>query len=243
MYIFALLAFLSTIFGGIIALKLRSQMHLILGFTAGILLSVVSFDLLPEISELSTELGFPFRHTMFALIGGFMTFHILEKVFAFHHNHEEHYEHHTHEAVGIVSTLGLIFHSFLDGLGIGLAFQVSQTAGLAVSTAVLAHNFSDGINSISLMLASKNSVKKSILFLTLTAFAPVIGVYSSLLYTPKPEVLLLILGFFSGFLIYLSAADILPEAHSHKSGWVTIFATILGILFFYTAFSLGSHSV
>lgn len=242
MYIFAILAFTSTLLGGLLALKLRTHMNLILGFTAGVLLSVVAFDLLPEIIELTHELASPVESVMFALIAGFMTFHIIEKVFALHHTHEHHYEHHTHRAVGVVSSLGIMGHSYLDGLGIGLAFQISWETGLAVAVAVLAHNFSDGINTVSLMLAHKNSIKKSLWFLLGTALAPVMGAFSSYIYAPTEQTLILFLGFFTGFLLYISAADILPEAHSQKSGWSTILSTLLGIAFFYICLqAFGAH--
>lgn len=242
MYIFAILAFTSTLLGGLLALKLRSRMNLILGFTAGVLLAVVAFDLLPEIIELTHELSYPIKSVMFALIAGFMTFHIVEKIFALHHTHEHHYEQHTHRAVGVMSSLGIMAHAFLDGLGIGLAFQISWETGLAVAIAVLAHNFSDGINTVSLMLAHKNTIKKSLWFLLGTAIAPVLGALSSYIYAPSESMLILFLGFFTGFLLYISAADILPEAHSQKSGWSTILATLSGIAFLYTCLELfGGH--
>ena len=48
----------------------------------------------------------------------------------------------------------------------------------------------------------------------LDALAPVVGAASTLLFTVPPDVLVLYLGFFAGFLLYIGVSDILPEAHS-----------------------------
>lgn len=233
MIIFACLAFLATLLGGIIALKLHRQMHLLLGFTAGVILSVVAFDLFPEIVELSEELSIPLHTAMIAFVAGFLVFHIIEKYILIHHTHESDYGEHHHPSIGMSQALALIGHSFLDGVGIGLAFQISPTTGFAVACAVLAHDFSDGINTVSLMLAHKNSHRKAFLFLLLDAFAPIAGALSTLLFVLAPQYSLIYLGVFAGFLLYIGASDILPEAHSKHSKWTTVLMTITGSVVMY----------
>jgi zinc transporter ZupT len=41
------------------------------------------------------------------------------------------------------------------------------------------------------------------------------------------------LAFFAGFLLYIGASDILPEAHSKDSSFKTIAMTLLGVVFIY----------
>jgi zinc transporter ZupT len=75
----SLAAFFSTFAGGLFALKFRDRLHFILSFTAGVLLAVVSFDILPEIFELAREQQLDATGAMIALVVGFLFFHALEK--------------------------------------------------------------------------------------------------------------------------------------------------------------------
>ncbi|MCF7865452.1 MAG: ZIP family metal transporter [Candidatus Pacebacteria bacterium] len=229
-FIFISLTFFSACLGGLIGIKWRDKMHLTLGFTAGVLISVVAFDLLPELVELADETGINLRLPMIALVVGFLLFHIAEKSLLIHHAHEDQYGHHHHPTVGIFSSLALSAHSFLDGVGIGFGFQVSNTLGITMAFAVLAHNFTDGLNTVSLMLAHKNSLKTTFKFLFINAIAPVLGGISTLFFTFSSTALVLYLGFFAGFLLYIGASDILPEAHSQDSSYKTILMTILGVV-------------
>ena len=98
--VFSCATFLSTFLGGIFALRFRHRLHLIMSFTAGVLLGVVCFDILPEIIELVHGTGMPPLRPMIALVTGFMAFHILEKVILIHHGHEDDYAHHHHPPGG-----------------------------------------------------------------------------------------------------------------------------------------------
>jgi len=167
---------------------------------------------------------------MVALMAGFLLFHIVEKSILLHHEHEGEYEDHHHPQVGIVSALALSGHSFLDGVGIGLGFQASTTVGVAVAIAVLAHDFSDGLNTVGLMLANENSRRRSLVLLFVDAIAPVLGALLTLFITVPTNGLDLYLGFFAGFLLYIGASEILPEAHSKHSSYVTILLTIFGVV-------------
>jgi ZIP family zinc transporter len=230
----AILTFVSTALGGIFALRNRDKLHRILGFTAGVLLGVVAFDLLPEIFELVNVTGTDSMVPMIALVVGFLAFHVVEKLTIIHHAHEGEYEEgHKHPQVGLLSALALSGHSFLDGVGIGLAFQVNTTVGFAVAVAVIAHDFTDGLNTVTLMLAHKNTPRKAKLLLALDAVAPLLGAASTLFFTLSDQQLLVYLGFFAGFLLYIGASDILPEAHAKHPSRVTLALTILGAVLMY----------
>jgi zinc transporter ZupT len=229
----SLVSFLSTCAGGLFALKFRDRLHLILGFTAGVLLGVVSFDLLPEVFALVREHGLDPAQPMVALVVGFLLFHAVEKLVLIHHAQEQSYADHHHTQVGLISASALVGHSFMDGLGIGLGFQVSTAVGLIVATAVIAHDFADGLNTVSLMLLHRNTTRRSLVMLALDALAPIAGAASTLLFQMPAPTLVLYLGFFTGFLLYIGAADILPEAHSRRSSAFTILLTCLGAAFVY----------
>jgi zinc transporter ZupT len=230
---FILLTFVSTYIGGLVGLKYKDRMHLLLGFTAGVLVSVVALDIFPEIFSLIAKTGDSVQIPMIALLVGFLVFHIGEKSLLIHHSHEDNYGEHKHPSVGLLSASALSFHSFLDGVGIGIGFQVSSVVGIVVAIAVIAHDFSDGLNTVSLMLAHKNTDKKALKLLFIDAIAPVIGGLSTFFFTFSDTALLIYLGFFAGFLLYIGASDILPEAHSKDSSYRTILATLLGVLFIF----------
>jgi ZIP family zinc transporter len=201
-----------------------------MSFTAGVLIAVCFFDIIPEIFSIVHQKNIDITLPLIAIVVGYLVIHILEKYAALHHSHEGEYATHRHPQVGVVSALGLIFHSFLDGLGIGLGFHINPHIGLVVAIAVIAHDFSDGLNTVSLMLINKNSRRKAFIFLIFDAVAPIVGVLSTFLFTISDNVLVLYLGFFAGFLLYIGSSDLLPEAHSKHSSWKMIGLTILGVL-------------
>lgn len=231
--IFALSAFASTLLGGFTALKNSDRLHRILGYTAGVILGVVAFDLLPEIFKIVAEQHLDASVPMVALVVGFLLFHAAEKTIAMHHAHDDEYSDHKHPQVGMASALALVGHSFLDGVGIGLGFQAGEAVGITVAIAVIAHDFADGLNTVSLMLTHRNTRKKSTILLILDAVAPMLGVFSTFFFTLGDSTLAIYLGFFTGFLLYIGASDILPEAHSKHSSKITIGLTVLGAIFMF----------
>jgi ZIP family zinc transporter len=237
--ILAVSTFFSTSIGGLFSIYHKDKLHRIMGFTAGVLLGVVFFDIFPEIIKLIKTDNLSTNGVMIALVLGFLVFHILEKTILIHHSHEDEYADHKHPQVGVLSALALAGHSFMDGVGIGLGFQVNSTVGLLVAIAVIAHDFTDGMNTVSLMLTHQNTTKKAAWFLLLDALTPILGAFSTLFFKLPENFLVLYLGFFAGFLLYIGASDILPEAHSQNSSFRTILYTLLGVIliFFITRFT------
>jgi ZIP family zinc transporter len=223
----------STFLGGLFALKYKDKMNLILGLTAGVILGVISFDIFPEIIRMTNSLSVDSVYPMIALVFGFMIFHIAEKLLLVHHSHEDQYGPHTHPIVGKFQALALSGHSFLDGVGIGLGFQVSNITGIFISLAVISHDFADGLNTVSLMLRHKNTDRNALKFLFIDALAPVLGGISTLFFVLSERALLIYLGFFAGFLLYIGVSDILPQAHSKNSSMKTVLMTIIGVVFIF----------
>lgn len=239
--IFSVAAFASTLLGGLTALRFSDRLHRVLGYTAGVLLGVVTFDVLPEIFKNVQALKLDSTAPMVALVIGFLVFHIIEKSILLHTEGEEHYGAHHHPHVGLMSALALSAHSFLDGVGIGLGFQVGSKVGIAVAIAVIAHDFTDGLNTVSLMLVHKNKRRKALKLLLIDAIAPVLGALSTLLYKLPTSGLVIYLGFFAGFLLYIGSSEILPEAHREKSSYLTIVYTVAGAVFMFIVTRLISN--
>ncbi|MGD0573248.1 MAG: ZIP family metal transporter [Sedimentisphaerales bacterium] len=231
--IFSIATFFSTFLGGLFSIKFKDKLHTIMCFTAGVLVGVFSFDIMPEIINELKEHNFDPTGAMIAFVAGYMIFHILEKTILIHHAHEEEYADHKHPQVGILSALALAGHSFMDGVGIGLGFQVGTSTGILVAIAVISHDFTDGMNTVTLMLINKNTPRRAKWFLLLDSLTPIMGAASTLLFTLPPYFLVLYLGFFGGFLMYIGASDILPEAHSKHSSLKMIGLTAAGLLFIF----------
>jgi zinc transporter ZupT len=228
--LFALCTVLSTSLGGLAALRSHDRLHLILGFAGGVMLGLVAFDLLPELFSLSDThlLGVPAPMVAFAV--GFLVLHVVERAVALHGAHESEYDTHHHTpGVGLASAIALSAHSFLDGVGIGLAFQVNGTVGVAVAIAVVTHDFADGLNTVTVMRIHGNGRRRTLALLAADALAPAVGAFSTLFFSVSDGVLALYLGAFAGFLLYLATADILPEAHARHPSRLTLVSTVAGM--------------
>jgi zinc transporter, ZIP family len=228
--LFALCTVVSTSLGGLAALRSGDRLHLILGFAGGVMLGLVAFDLIPEFFTLSDMqfLGVP--AAMVAFAAGFLVLHVVERAVALHAGHESEYEAHHHTpGVGLASALALTAHSFLDGVGIGLAFQVNEAVGLAVAIAVVTHDFADGLNTVTVMRIHGNGRRRTLAMLAADALAPAVGAASTLFFSVSDAVLALYLGAFAGFLLYLATADILPEAHARHPSRLTLVSTVAGL--------------
>ncbi len=204
-------AILATMVGGSVALLYRGRLHLILGFSAGAVLGVALFDLLPESIDLA---GAHYGASTVALFigAGFFFFMFLSRVMLLHPTGESH-ESRGHRRRGALGAASLSVHSFLDGVGIGLAFQVSVEVGAVVAAAVLAHDFSDGVNTVSVVLKNHGQRLRAFRWLLLDATAPLVGVASTYLYSLSQVHLGLVLALFCGFFLYIGASDLLPESH------------------------------
>jgi ZIP family zinc transporter len=175
---------------------------------------------------------------MIALAAGFLAFHGIEKWLLIHNAHEHEYAGHSHghrgsEQVGVASALALSGHSLADGIAIGLAFQANNDVGAAVAIAVIGHDFADGLNTVSLMLAHGNSRRRSAMMLLLDALTPVAGAALTLAFSLPDTGLLIYLGVFAGFLLYIGASDILPEAHADHPSLATLALTVCGVALMY----------
>lgn len=222
----ALCTFFSTMAGGFVARRAGSRLNVFLGLAAGMLLGAALFDLLPEGLEIARQLGSPsVRVTGFAA-AGFLAFHLLEKFLAFHSHPEPNYGEPGHAHVGDLGALAVTVHSFFDGAAIGVAFQVGSSAGVAVAAAVIAHDFSDGMNTALLLRDAEAARAQG--WLLADAAAPCLGALSTLVWRFPPAILAPALGVFSGFFLYLGAAHLLPEAHRRKSGFSVLASTIAG---------------
>jgi zinc transporter ZupT len=231
--ILTVVAALAALLGGYTAIRSRNKLHIAMGITSGLVLGLVAFDLLPEIFK-----GVDSQHLdpvwpMVSLVLGFLLFHIVEKFILVHEGLESEYGPHRHPKLGIMRAIALMGHSFLDGLSIGVGFQVSNAVGYAVALAVIGHRFADGLDTASFMLLHKNSIMRVQQYLSVVVGMPILGGIVSLFYTFNESVLTVYLGFFAGLLMYIAASNILPQAHTKNNSFKSLGLTITGVVFIF----------
>jgi zinc transporter ZupT len=226
--IIALAALASTLAGGLLALKLRDKLHLILGFSAGAVIGVAFFDLLPE----AVTVGMPHYSPAVTLAWsalGFLFYLALDRLVSFHGDE-------SHRG-GFTAAI-LCVHSILDGVAVGVAFQTSQSVGIVVAIAVLTHDFSDGINTLNIVLKNRGSRAQAFRWLILDAVAPVLGIVSTLFYPLPGEGFGIALALFGGFFLYIGASDLIPESYHAHPKFLTTAMTLAGAAVLYLAITL-----
>jgi zinc transporter ZupT len=240
-------AFFTTCGGGLLALRLAARMQWVLGFSAGAVVAVAFFDLLPEALELGSP-SFGVAPIFSCAAAGFLAYLLFDRVILFQgQRYRDQFAAQSldvqegansrHRATLFASSLSL--HSFLDGIAIGLAFQASAAVGAVVAIAVLTHDFSDGINTMNIVLRNDNNRGRALRWLLADAVAPGVGIFSTLFFRVAPDALGIILAFFSGFFLYIGASDLIPESHRAFPKALTTFMTLLGIAVLYAAVTLA----
>ena len=230
---FAILPFFSTLLGGAAAIRLRHRLHPFMAFAAGILVATALADLLPEGTALIGPDASPVIPGVASVLG-FLLFSALE---AFVHRETWEHEHqrvaaafepgdpHSHAPgranstkLSFIGPVSLIAHSTLDGLAIGLAFRANLEVGLLVGLAVLAHDFADGMNVVTLSLAGGVHQRPASLLLLFDALAPPIGAAIGTFADLQGPVLGFLLAAFSGVFLAIGAGHLLPEASHRRPG-------------------------
>jgi zinc transporter ZupT len=219
----------ATLAGGALALRLRDSLHLILAFSAGAIIALAFFDLLPEAIKIGSSTFEPASVLAIAAVG-FFGYTVLDRMILLHAHHDGG----AGPAEGALverqwaGAGSLSVHSLMDGFAIGVAFRASPGIGIVVAAAVLAHDCSDGMNTVNLVLKNGGSTKQAFRWLFTDALAPVAGAAASLAVSLPSSAISSLLGLFAGFFLYIGASDLLPESfHAHPK-FLTTLMTLFG---------------
>ena len=233
----ALCACGATLAGGALALRLRDRLHLVLGFSAGAILAAAFFDLLPEALRLG---GADPAGTVAVTALGFFAYTVLDRLILLHTHHD-----HGAHARGVAverqwtGAASLSVHSLLDGFAIGVGFRAAPEVGIVVAAAVLAHDCSDGMNTVSLVLKNGGSLRQAYRWLLIDGVAPVIGAFLSLFVSLPGRTMSVMLALFAGFFLYIGASDLLPESVHEHPKFLTTVMTLLGAGLLYAVVRLA----
>jgi zinc transporter, ZIP family len=206
----AILAFGSTMAGGAAALRFPRHVNSLMALAGGVVLAAAFFDLLPDAVQRAEHLHMNVSFPIGAVLVGYLTFLMLERVVHDHTSPESD----APDPAGLAGATGFVVHSFFDGLAIGLGFRIDSTLGFLVAAAVIGHDFSDGLNTVSYLVAHRQPSARSWKFLVADALTPLGGALVGS-FTPVPaQVFPVALGFFSGLFVYAAATNLLPRAQS-----------------------------
>ena len=218
--LYSSLAGVATI-AGIMLLRLNEDRalrysHFLNSFAAGIILSVAFFHQLPESIEISSpEIALAFTAV------GFVILYLLETVLVFHSGVEIHF-HGTGEddrkhARALVGFSGLLFHSLLDGVVIGIGFEIDEHLGFLTALGVILHEVPEGTTTYSILMGTFG--KKAALWMSLSvAVATPVGAVLSLAAIPGMSESTIggLLAVAAGSFLYVGASDLLPETHGRN---------------------------
>jgi len=138
-------------------------------------------------------------------------------------------------AIGLVSLLGLSFHSLVDGMIYSVAFSANPIAGLMVAAGMIAHESPEGIVTYALLRCGGVGPGRAALLAFLAAgLTTPLGVATSypVLEDMPPQSLGLMLALAAGALFHVGATHLLPQAEREQPvlGLVALLAGLLVVL-------------
>jgi zinc transporter, ZIP family len=222
---FAAMTVVSTLIGGAVALRMHRQLPTLIALTGGIVVAVALFDVMPEAFAAVDD---P-RHVAWLVGAGFLAFFLAERGLVLHHRDEPE-QARAHARIGALAAAGLSAHSFVDGLGIGLAFHLDTATGVLVFLAVVTHDFADGMNTVGFILRQSDDRRSAVRWLSIDALAPLVGATVGASLCVSEESLGYLLALYTGFFLFMGATDLLPEAHHEHPSRRRVALTTIGFV-------------
>ncbi len=223
MPILLIIPVLSTLAGGLLAVRMRKSITLLVALGAGLLLGAAFLDLLPEAISLS---AFP-EHAVANVLGitllSFLGFFALQGVL----DAAAERWGMSGSASGKLGGALLIFHSLRDGMAIGLSYAASHTAGYAVAVGIAAHDIGDGMNTILLTTRGKHPRPADYAFLAMDSIAPFLGGLLTIYWRFSSRSSVVLLAIASGFFLQMATGDFLPVVRSFRGDRKLILPAVL----------------
>jgi zinc transporter ZupT len=198
------------------AKSLRRYLKYFIALGAGFMLATALLEMIPESLRLQAEGGSTLFHRtnsvfLFVLAGYFLV-HFFEHTVAphFHFGEETHAEEMSHAHASYAALLGLVIHTFFDGVAIASGLLVSTSLGVVIFLAIFLHKLPDGFTVASLMLASGQSRRAAFWSSAILGGATLLGM--ALMFA-LGDVVADALPFSAGVTLYVAASDLIPEVN------------------------------
>lgn len=226
--VFALLAASANLLGALAVVVRRNwsvqALDGMLAFAAGFMISVGLIDLLPEALARGGHIA------AVVALGGYVAVHLTQHVIGTHFHFGEE-THHVSEAVSVAALVGLLLHTFVDGVAVASGFGVGGAVGALVFVAVILHKLPEGLAISSLFLAAGQGKGRALLAATALGAATVAGV----LLTDRVDVLRDHgLALAAGVTLYVGMSNLVPEFRA-RGGWLLPLAFLGGTATYFAA--------
>lgn len=216
---------LSTLSGGLLAIRYRRWTHILMATGAGILLGAAFLDLLPEALTLGAQAAMPAADVLGAALGSFLLFFLIDTgLTALAPTATDRGEDTENRLTGRIAASMLILHSFRDGMAIGASYAAAPVAGFAVAVGIGAHDLGDGLNTVLLSTRGGRAGWADYLFLGADALAPVAGGLAAFFFFSSLRDSTLLLAAAAGFFLQMAAGDLLPQVQRQTlaRGWAAL---------------------
>jgi zinc and cadmium transporter len=183
-------------------------LHATLALGSGFMLAAAVLEMIPVSLEAHSE------WIPLLILGGYLLVQAAEHTFTshFHFGEETHHEVMIGSRVGVSALIGLMVHTFFDGVSIGAGFAVSSALGLLIFLAVILHKMPEGFTMASIVLASGGPRRLALGAAGLIGLATVIGaLLTGVLAVSHVRFALAIS---AGVTLYVAASDLVPEVNS-----------------------------
>jgi zinc transporter ZupT len=213
--LFAVAAALANVVGGIIVTShkwARQSLRYFIALGSGFMLGAIFLEMLPESLLVGRESpGMVMLPTTLMLMG-YLVVHMFEHTFAshLHFGEETHHEEVTDPVVGISALVGMLVHTYFDGVAIGVGFLLPGATGILIFLAVLLHKIPDGFTIASIIVTSGYSNARALASAIALGISTLLGVIAVHL---VPGVVPYALPLAAGSLLYVSATDLMPEVN------------------------------
>ena len=194
-----------------------------LAFGAGFMLAVTVLGVLPEVLADSPGAA------VYVLLG-YLAVHLAQHVLTPHFHFGEE-THRVSASAGISAMLGLILHTFFDGVAIASGFLVSGELGVLLFLAVLLHKLPEGVTIASVMVAGGQDRSRALGAAAVLGLATVLGVALTEQVAPLARHGLALSG---GVTLYVAASNLVPHFQARRD-WVTTLAFFGGAASFFVA--------
>ena len=238
-YTLLIIPVFSTLLGGLLALRLRSSLGMLIALSTGLLLGAALLDILPEAIHLQRLAGGK-ETTIFALaLLSFLAFLVLQNLTNTWTGRLR--KQSSARTWGRIGGGLLIAHSLRDGMAIGLSYAASKPAGYVIAAGIAAHDIGDGVNTILLSTRGHKPERFDYLLLAADSLAPLAGGLLTAwlpLSTSSSAVLLAIT---AGFFLHMIADEMLPQLRTDRTPRLPLaLAVTAGALLIFIATRLAS---
>jgi zinc and cadmium transporter len=147
------------------------------------------------------------------LLGGILTFFVLEKLVLWRHSHDDH-QCAVHRSTVTLVIVGDALHTFVDGVVIAAAVLISVPLGLTTAVAVAAHEIPQEAGDFAILLAAGHSRSQALVLNLSSAIGGVVGAGAMLAFGREaPQIVPYVLAFAAGNFLYVAMADLIPSLH------------------------------